>query len=53
MNLSARDRMLALGADLTYTEGPGEHTWDYWDLHIQEALDWMLGGRTAGTAAAK
>lgn len=53
MNLSARDRMLALGADLTYTEDPGEHTWDYWDLHIQEALDWMLGGRTAGTAAAK
>ncbi len=22
----------------TYTEYPGEHTWDYWDTHIQTAL---------------
>ena len=22
----------------TYTEFPGAHTWDYWDIHIREAL---------------
>lgn len=25
--------------DHTYHEFPGAHTWDYWDLHIREALD--------------
>ncbi len=32
--------------DHTYREFPGAHTWDYWDLHIREALDFhgkMLG----------
>lgn len=24
--------------DLTYDEGPGAHTWDYWDEQIQKAL---------------
>lgn len=45
LNLGARDRMLALDADLTYTEGPGGHDWNFWDLHIQEVLDWLLADR--------
>ena len=40
-NRSARDKMRALGVDLTYEEHPGIHDWDYWDTHIQRALDWM------------
>jgi S-formylglutathione hydrolase FrmB len=27
-----------LGIPHEYEESPGEHTWDYWDLHIQETL---------------
>lgn len=27
-----------LGIGHVYEEFPGEHTWDYWDQHIQEAL---------------
>jgi putative tributyrin esterase len=27
-----------LGLSHTYQEHPGAHTWDYWDLHVQEAL---------------
>ena len=48
MNLKARDRMRALGADLTYTEGPGGHDWNFWDQHIQKILDWLLEGREIG-----
>lgn len=51
MNLKARDRMRALGADLTYTEGPGGHDWNFWDLHIQEVLDWMLKDREKAQSA--
>ena len=40
-NRSARDKMRALGVDLTYEEHPGIHDWDYLDTHIQRALDWM------------
>lgn len=31
----------ALGLDLTYTEGPGEHEWGYWDTMIREVLEWL------------
>lgn len=27
--------------DLTYEEGPGDHTWEYWDTHIQRVLNWL------------
>jgi S-formylglutathione hydrolase FrmB len=27
-----------LGLAHSYAEYPGAHTWDYWDLHVQEAL---------------
>ena len=29
------------GFDLTYTEGPGNHNWDFWDEYIKKALDWL------------
>lgn len=40
-NLSFRDFLRGLPLDLTYEEGPGEHTWDYWDKMIQNTLAWM------------
>jgi putative tributyrin esterase len=40
-NVSARQKLEALGVDLTYEEHPGKHDWDYWDTHIQRALNWM------------
>ncbi len=51
MNLQARDRFLAMGAKLTYTEGPGGHDWNYWDARVQEMLDWFLAGRNAEKGA--
>jgi len=43
MNVKMRDHLLALGYDLAYSEGPGDHQWKYWDREIRNALDWMLG----------
>jgi S-formylglutathione hydrolase FrmB len=40
-NLRFRDHALALGLDLTYEEGPGEHEWGYWDRMIQRVLAWL------------
>ena len=31
-----------LKIDYTYEESEGDHTWKWWDLHIQSALDVML-----------
>jgi putative tributyrin esterase len=31
----------ALGLDLTYEEGSGEHEWKYWDQQIQRVLAWL------------
>ena len=45
MNLDARDRFLAMGCDLTYTEGPGGHDWTFWDREIPHVLDWFLKDR--------
>ena len=41
-NLRMRDHLRAQGYDLTYAEGPGDHTWKYWDAQIQRALDWLI-----------
>lgn len=40
-NVNARKKLEALGVDVTYEEHPGIHDWDYWDTHIQRALDWL------------
>lgn len=42
MNLDARKHMEELGAQVRYEEGPGGHNWDFWDVYIRKALDWML-----------
>ena len=40
-NISFRDFARALGVDLTYEEGPGSHTWLFWDTYVQKAMAWM------------
>jgi S-formylglutathione hydrolase FrmB len=41
-NIRFRDRLNTLGYDLEYVEAPGNHNWDFWDEHIQGALEWMF-----------
>jgi S-formylglutathione hydrolase FrmB len=40
----------SLGVEHEYEEFPGSHTWDYWDLHIQQAL--AFHARNLGIAPA-
>ncbi|MBR2569259.1 MAG: esterase family protein [Paenibacillus sp.] len=40
-NLVFRDHAEQCSFDLTYQEGPGNHTWDYWDARIQDVLAWL------------
>ncbi|MBP1995069.1 S-formylglutathione hydrolase FrmB [Paenibacillus eucommiae] len=40
-NLSFRDASKQTGLDLLYDEGPGNHSWDYWDAKIQDVLKWL------------
>lgn len=37
-NRACHARLTELGYPHEYEEFPGAHTWDYWDLHVQEAL---------------
>ena len=36
-----RDFVQDLPFDYAYSEGPGDHTWGYWDAQIQNVLDWL------------
>ena len=32
-----------LGVEHGYEESEGDHSWPWWDLHIQDALRYLLG----------
>ena len=38
-NQCAKRHIEPLGFDYAYAEGPGEHTWDYWDARIVDILE--------------
>lgn len=40
-NVRFRDHARDLGLDLTYQEEPGNHNWGYWDVKIQDVLEWL------------
>lgn len=40
-NVKFRDHLKAIGAQVTYEEGPGGHTWDFWDTYIRRVLHWL------------
>ena len=41
-NRALRDHLLKLGYDLSYSESEGNHSWQWWDLHIQDVLRWLF-----------
>ena len=41
MNRALAQILKEKGLDVTYEEHPGAHNWDYWETHIQRALDWL------------
>ncbi|HHV58970.1 MAG TPA: esterase family protein [Clostridiaceae bacterium] len=38
-NIKFRDFAVSKGVQLDYEEGPGEHSWDFWDKWIQNVLE--------------
>lgn len=49
INRIYRDIFRESGIELTYHEDTGNHNWDFWDIWIQKALDWLpLENATAG-----
>jgi S-formylglutathione hydrolase FrmB len=40
-NVNFHEWAKSLQLDLTYEEGPGDHTWRYWDQQIQRVIEWM------------
>lgn len=40
-NRSLRDFLIASGADITYQETNGLHSWDFWNAQIQKVLNWL------------
>lgn len=40
-NTRMRNHLNKLGYDVTYTETPGDHRWEYWDREIQNVLAWL------------
>jgi S-formylglutathione hydrolase FrmB len=40
-NVKFRSLAEKLRLPLTYEDGPGAHTWDYWDRQIQRVLEWL------------
>ena len=41
MNVKFRDFANANSVMLTYEEAPEGHTWDFWDVYIRRAFDWL------------
>lgn len=41
-NRRFHEHLVALGYAHEYVEFPGAHTWDYWDVHVREALAFHL-----------
>lgn len=44
-NLRFKAHLEKLGLDFTYEEGPGNHSWQYWDDKIQRVLEWLPLGK--------
>lgn len=40
-NTRFNKKVSTLGIDHVYEEGPGDHSWPYWDSSIQRVLEWI------------
>ena len=43
-NLRFKDYLLRLGLPLTYSDGPGNHGWPYWDEQVERFIQWAVLG---------
>ncbi|MDR0483616.1 MAG: esterase family protein [Cellulomonadaceae bacterium] len=51
-NREFRDAVAGTALNVTYSETPGGHDWDYWDTTIADVLEWLpLDAPTAGMSS--
>jgi putative tributyrin esterase len=50
-NRSLHQSLIKLKVPHEYEEFPGVHNWDYWDLHVREAIEFHLPAGVAASAA--
>jgi S-formylglutathione hydrolase FrmB len=43
-NHNFRDAAFALGYDMKYEQGPGNHHWEFWNRYLPRGLDFILEG---------
>lgn len=48
-NRALHQALERLGLEHEYAEYPGDHNWDYWDLHVQESLEFHCRALGLGT----
>lgn len=48
-NRGLETELQTIGLEHTYREFPGVHDWNYWDLHIREALEFHAGAMVLKT----
>lgn len=41
INRNFHSAATAANLDITYSEGPGDHSWQHWDREIKAVLDWL------------
>jgi len=41
-NRECYNHLKEIGINVTYIEEPGAHDWDFWNRHIQKAMEWLL-----------
>ena len=41
VNIDFRDHLKRIGYDAVFKEGPGNHSWAFWDAEIQHILKWL------------
>jgi len=41
-NVKFRDFIKDKGFDYKYYEGPGEHNWSFWEMHIKDVIEFMV-----------
>ncbi|CAM3733266.1 alpha/beta hydrolase [Marinicrinis lubricantis] len=46
-NVRFQYHVKSLGLPLEYEEGPGDHSWQYWDRCIERTIPWLLMNRSS------
>ena len=47
VNTEFRDHLKRIGYDAVFRDGPGSHSWAFWDAEIQHILKWLPISRKA------